>query len=129
MSFFWRAFKNKSGVHHCIHEQQSAEPAQTGREEPVLETAVVRPLNHENPSDTAEASPNGVVDQEITRDSNGRCLICRQEQLAARRYRIRVIIGQYHCPTTLPHPKQETRHLFSLCPPGSRHDYRCLRTL
>ena len=104
MGFFLSAFKKKSGVHHCIHEHQSIEPAEPAEpgEEPVLETAVVPPLNHESPNDTAEASSNGVVDREIARDSKGRCLICRQEQLAARSYRIRLIIGQSHCPTTLP---------------------------
>jgi hypothetical protein len=90
MSFFWGGFKGRDKSHHCIHEHQAIQP-----EEPVEEPILApKTPSKQPPSDGDTAVKlSGAGVQPIARDSKGRCQICRQEQLAARRYRVRLIIG------------------------------------
>jgi hypothetical protein len=98
MSIFWGGFKSRRKTQHCIHEYQSRQPEEPS-EEPILETTNQLPHHVETattlevkPSDATEVNPS--VTPPIARDSKGRCQICRNEQLAARKYRIRLIIGK-----------------------------------
>lgn len=97
MSILCGGFKSRRKTQHCIHEYQGRQPEEPS-EEPIFETTNQLPPHVEagttlevKPSDATEVNPS--VTQPIARDSKGRCQICRNEQLAARRYRIRLIIG------------------------------------
>ncbi len=98
MRIFGGGFRSRRKTQHCIHEYQGRQPEEPS-EGPMLETTNQLPRHMEaatslevNPSDATEANPS--VTQPIARDSKGRCQICRNEQLAARRYRIRLIVGK-----------------------------------
>jgi hypothetical protein len=91
MSLFWGGFKSRDKTHHCIHEHQSAQPEEPV-EEPILE-ATNQPPDYVGAGNAPEVNPSGGQVQAIARDSKGRCQLCRKEQLAARRYRVRLIIG------------------------------------
>jgi hypothetical protein len=98
MSIPWGGFKSRRKTLHCIHEYQGRQPEEPS-EEPILETTNQLPRHvgaatslEVKPSDVTEVNPS--VTQPIARDSKDRCQLCRNEQLAARRYRIRLIIGK-----------------------------------
>jgi hypothetical protein len=93
MSLFWGRFKSRDKTHHCIHEHQSTQPEEP-IEEPILETTTQLPTY----VGAAEVNASGVEALPIARDSKGRCQLCRQEQLAARGYRIRLITGASQFP-------------------------------
>ena len=89
MSLLWGEYKSRKKVHHCIHDEQSIQPEQ---EVPALEVTSRQPVATAD----AHVDSSAVNDAEpIARDSKGRCLTCRQEQLAARKYRNRLIIGLF----------------------------------
>jgi hypothetical protein len=96
MAFIWRQ-KKEAGP--CVHELQgpSAAPAEsTGGNKTSPNHVAQADVNEVNTATSHEQStvfPAG-------KDSKGRCTICRAEQLAARRYRIKLIIGLF-CPFAL----------------------------
>lgn len=94
MSLLWGGFKSRDKTRHCIHQERSAQLVEP-QEEPILEAK--QPPNQAATAHAVDVNPSGVDKgnnvQPIARDSKGRCQICRQEQLAARRYRMRLIIG------------------------------------
>lgn len=93
-SILWGNFNRRDKILHCIHEEQRTQQPEP-QEEPIVDNK--QSLDHVAQDVIIHVDPSGVDGdpnvQSVARDSKGRCLMCRQEQLAARRYRIRLIIG------------------------------------
>jgi hypothetical protein len=101
MSLLWAAYKRRNKPRQCIHHEQSIqrlEPAESTTFSATLKTPKQdepRP-HHVASGDPAAVDPSNVEEhhvQQTARDPKGRCQTCRQEKLAARHYRIRLIIG------------------------------------
>lgn len=72
--------RKKKGPQKCIHQAQ----------QPILENETSEDNNHVTQSGVTRA-----VGASPGLDAKGRCQICREQQLTARRYRIRLVIGLF----------------------------------
>jgi hypothetical protein len=89
MAFLWN---HKKETHLCVHQAQESEESTTKGEQGV---EVKRSGSQVPQAGVVEVDSNGGNDVALTttKDAKGRCQTCRQEKLAARRYRWRIIAG------------------------------------
>ena len=95
MAFIWR---QKKEVGPCVHQLQGPPTADVPTVEDKTSPNQVLHNNVTEVNTTNDREQHSVLPG--VRDSKGRCQLCRSEQLAARRYRTRLVIGLF-CPFAL----------------------------
>jgi hypothetical protein len=89
MAFLWN---RKKQIQLCVHQAQESEESTSKGEQGV---EVKQSGSRVPAAGVVEVDPGAGIEisPPATKDSKGRCQTCRQEKLAARRYRWRIIAG------------------------------------
>jgi len=90
MALLWR--KKKKEPHQCPHRAQQSITAATGKD-PAGD--INNSSNHVSEAVVDRNKDEHLIVSSEVSDRNQPCQICRTEQLAARRYRIKLIIGLF----------------------------------